>query len=161
MTNETDASYQVESVLYGILAVCTLFVFIVSFKNDAFRDLPFKVKLSLVVYLVYQPIQIFVIAFRDKQSKTVETVLFYTLLGTWEANHWLFCNCYLHTATLFKVTMTAHSSVDFEKIDKKRRMLNIIESVGYIYIIISRIATILMITNVPGIQFWWLATIGI
>ena len=161
LDNVQDVSYQIESVLYGILAVCVLFVFIVSCKNDAFRDLPFKVKLSLVIFLVYQPIQIFVIAFRERQSKTVETVLFYILLGTWEANHWLFCNCYLHTATLFKVTLTAHSSVDFEKIDKKRRVLNIIEITGYIYIVITRIVTILMITNVPGPQFWWLATIGI
>jgi len=66
----TDIAPTIEIICYSCVWVATIIVMTISCRNDAFKELPFKVKFSLIGFLVYQPIQICYLSISKTENKS-------------------------------------------------------------------------------------------
>ena len=140
----TKISVVYTTMWFFIVLIVAYTIFYKILAKGLFKDLPVRVKISLVVYLVFTPINFSVMVaalIKDPylglygEFDQTWRLLFAQVRTFWLSLHWSFTAYYLQSACLFKKIFQAKSDQDFHGVKKRKCWLIVVELAVYCFFV--------------------------
>ena len=114
-----------------------VFVVVSISRKGAFKYMPLKLKVSLIGFLIVQIMYDLISVFCEEQfgieicSDTALDIIQALKNIVYLSVDWLFASHYLRVASLFRMTFASHSLLDFDKVQKRKKWLLILDTAVY------------------------------
>ena len=133
---KTVVFYQL-TIFAVVLLIGIVWVIASIARQGAFKYMPLKLKVSLIGFLIVQIMYDLISVFCEKEfgieicSKEAETIIQALKNIVYLSVDWLFASHYLRVASLFRMTFASHSLLDFDKVQRRKKWLLILDIAVY------------------------------